>query len=420
MVNGAFLNKREIGRPVKYNIRGKGRQGWLELVFNPRNNFEKYVSNTLRFIHPYLAFVTYRFHVEKSREIGIRVEDFYCNKFHKEPYIQHHIFAQYFHPDSLLERVRDVRFYRNPRTLFKGFKVPDWATAEKRHGWELDAYSRQAWENAMHDLNSEWTPMQFTGERLEPNILNWFRLEQWGKGNSSRLFYNEVPKPTWFRYGGHLDNPEKTLHSFTNADQEHKFVFGIDTTTPEGREQFKKEWETACQLVPELISKEDMVYPHEAQPLLSEEPHFRRVWQHYREHLFKLRFAYLVQEGKISESDAASFRNYVDFNGGASFTTYLYSQLGLIQKGEDFEAAQRVLEALGLSKVEISRKTAQSYEEQFWDQFDVIFELSEEGLQREIPAFITDPSNKAKVEALISGRKYGAVPETTQKLEISA
>jgi hypothetical protein len=78
------------------------------------------------------------------------------------------------------------------------------------------------------------------------------------------------------------------------------------------------------------------------------------------------------------------------------------------------------LEALGLSKVEISRKTAQSYEEQFWDQFDVIFELSEDGLQREIPAFVTDPSNKAKVEALISGRKFGSVPETTQKLEISA
>ena len=78
------------------------------------------------------------------------------------------------------------------------------------------------------------------------------------------------------------------------------------------------------------------------------------------------------------------------------------------------------MEALGLSKVEISSKTAQTYEDQFWDQFDVIFELSEEGLQREIPAFITDPSNKAKVEALISGRKYAAVPETTQKLEISA
>ncbi len=43
---------------------------WMELVFNPRNNMEKYVSQTLRFLHPYLAFITYRFHVEKSREIG--------------------------------------------------------------------------------------------------------------------------------------------------------------------------------------------------------------------------------------------------------------------------------------------------------------------------------------------------------------
>ena len=135
--------------------------------------------------------------------------------------------------------------------------------------------------------------------------------------------------------------------------------------------------------------------------------------------MFKLRFAYLVQEGKISESDAASFRNFVDFNGGASFTTYIYTKLDKIQKTEDFEAAQRVMEALGLSRFEVDTKTAQPYDEQFWDQFDVIFELSEEGLQRELPAFVTDPSNKAKVEALIAGRRV-AVPESTQKLEISA
>lgn len=42
----------------------------MELVFNPRTTTEKYISQALRFIHPYLAFVTYRFHVEKSREIG--------------------------------------------------------------------------------------------------------------------------------------------------------------------------------------------------------------------------------------------------------------------------------------------------------------------------------------------------------------
>jgi hypothetical protein len=146
-----------------------------------------------------------------------------------------HVYAQNFHPDTLLERVRDVSFYRRPRTLFKGFKVPDWATSENRNGWQIDAYSRQAWENAMHDFRSEWTPMQFWGERQEPNVIEWFRLEQFGKGSSSRLFYNEVPHPTWFRHNGHLDNPEEVLYSFTNGDQEQQIIFGIDTTTEEGR-----------------------------------------------------------------------------------------------------------------------------------------------------------------------------------------
>ena len=77
----------------------------------------------------------------------------------------------------------------------------------------------------------------------------------------------------------------------------------MDTTTPEGREQFKKEWNDACQLVPELISKEDMIYPHEVK-FINEEFYFRRVWQHFREHIFKLRFAYLVKEGVISKDDA--------------------------------------------------------------------------------------------------------------------
>ena len=115
-----------------------------------------------------------------------------------------HLYAQHFHPSTLLERVRDVRMYRQPRTLFKGFTVPDWATAEQKHGWEYDQYSRNAWDNAMHSLHSEWTPMQFVGERQEPNPFQWFRLEQFGQGFSSRLFFNEVPKPTWYRQGGHL------------------------------------------------------------------------------------------------------------------------------------------------------------------------------------------------------------------------
>ena len=160
-----------------------------------------------------------------------------------------------------------------------------------------------------------------------------------------------------------------------------------------------------------------MVYPHEHQRYLSEEPHFRRVWQHYREHMFKLRFAYLVEEGKISESDAAAFRDYVDLAGGASFTTYLYASLGQLPQDESYQAAARVMTALGLNTIEIDKKTAQPYEEQFWDQYDVIFELTEDGLARELPSFVTDPSNKAKVEALIAGRRAVAVgQEGTERL----
>lgn len=69
-VNGAFAGKRKIGRALKYNIRHKGAQGWIELVFNPRSKLEMYVSEAIRFVHPYLFYLTYRFHVEKARESG--------------------------------------------------------------------------------------------------------------------------------------------------------------------------------------------------------------------------------------------------------------------------------------------------------------------------------------------------------------
>jgi hypothetical protein len=93
-------------------LRTKGKIGWIEVLFNPRNRVEAVLSDVVRFTHPYIAFVTYRFHVEKAREIGIRIEDFYMNKFHKEPYFMNHIYAQYFHPETLAERIRDVAFYR--------------------------------------------------------------------------------------------------------------------------------------------------------------------------------------------------------------------------------------------------------------------------------------------------------------------
>lgn len=81
----------------------------------------------------------------------------------------HHVYAQYFHPETLLERVRDQKFYRSPRTIFKGFTVPDWARPKEKHGWELDTYSRDAWDHALDDLYAEWTPTPFHGHRVQPN-----------------------------------------------------------------------------------------------------------------------------------------------------------------------------------------------------------------------------------------------------------
>jgi hypothetical protein len=45
-------------------------------------------------------------------------------------------------------------------------------------------------------------------------------------------------------------------------------------------------------------------------------------------------------------------------------------------------------------------------------------ELSEEDMLRELPTFVTDPSNKARVEALLSGRKREAIGyEETRQIE---
>jgi hypothetical protein len=136
----------------------------------------------------------------------------------------------------------------------------------------------------MHDLEAEWTPRPFSGERQEPNPLQWFRFENWFGGYGSRLFYNEVPQLGWKRQKGHMFSNDtdaerdRTLYSFTHANQDRAIMFGMDTRTPEGQAAFQREYETLCELAPEIVKKEDMVFPHEMPPRLSEEPHFQRVW----------------------------------------------------------------------------------------------------------------------------------------------
>jgi hypothetical protein len=62
------------------------------------------------------------------------------------------------------------------------------------------------------------------------------------------------------------------------------------------------------------------------------------------------------------------------------------------------------LKAIGLNKIKLTNKTAEDYESQFWSNFDVAYNLTEIGLKEELPYFVTDPSNRLKVEAILSGR----------------
>jgi len=48
----------------------------------------------------------------------------------------------------------------------------------------------------------------------------------------------------------------------------------MDTSTPEGAKAFRDEYEVLCELAPEIVKKEDIVFPHEMPPVISNEPHF--------------------------------------------------------------------------------------------------------------------------------------------------
>jgi len=58
-------------------------------------------------------------------------------------------------------------------------------------------------------------------------------------------------------------------------------------------------------MAPELIKKSDLVFPHEMPAFTPDEPHFRRVWQHYREYVFSQTLNEACKSGKISEADHA-------------------------------------------------------------------------------------------------------------------
>ena len=125
----------------------------------------------------------------------------------------------------------------------------------------------------------------------------------------------------------------------------------MDTRTPEGAAAFKREYETLCDLAPEIIKREDMVLPHELPPRLPDEPHFQRVWQFYRQHVLKLSFDGAVESGAISQDDANKFTQFVGMTNTPTFSLFILARSGKLahlERDEGYQATIRVLGALGL------------------------------------------------------------------------
>lgn len=73
-----------------------------------------------------------------------------------------------------------------------------------------------------------------------------------------------------------------------------------------------------------------------------------------------------------------------------------------LKDDEGFQASMRVMSALGMDNIEFNTKTAEPLEEQFWSQFDGMYDLTEVNMKEELPMIVTDPSNRAAIEAILA------------------
>jgi len=119
-------------------------------------------------------------------------------------------------------------------------------------------------------------------------------------------------------------------------------------------------------MYPEMMKKEDICFPHELAPKLVNEPHFLRVWQHYREHIFKLRLAELVDAEGISKEDADAFRRFCGGQDTPAFHMFILAKQGRMEHlrdDADYQATLRVMTALGWEAIEIEK---QKHWSEYW------------------------------------------------------
>jgi hypothetical protein len=110
------------------------------------------------------------------------------------------------------------------------------------------------------------------------------------------------------------------------------------------------------------------------------------------------------------------------FLGGSrnfNVSTYVYAQQGTrpdLVNDESYLTTEKVLNAVGMNVIPLSKLTAEPYETQFWNNFDGQFNLTEIQMREDLPYFITDPSNRLKVEAIMDGRADALEAEETKQL----
>lgn len=175
-------------------------------------------------------------------------------------------------------------------------------------------------------------------------------------------------------------------------------------------------------MTPEIVRKEDFLYPHEMGAQISTEPYFQRLWTYYREHTLKQQIELAVEEGNCSSDDAAAAQRLLGSKHHLSVTSFVLAKQGLrpdVAASDDFAATDKVMAAIGMNDIEITKNTAEQYESQFWSNFDGVYNLTEEALREEIPYFVTDTSNRMKVEAIMEGRADEALEqeEATKQLD---
>jgi len=121
-----------------------------------------------------------------------------------------------------------------------------------------------------------------------------------------------------------------------------------------------------CELAPEMIKKEMFYFPHEMPPTISTEPHFQRVWQHYRDYMLKESISKAVESGAISYEDENDCLQFIDMSGQPSVNIYIMAKTGKLthlESNTGFQATMRVMNALGIGSIEFDQTTAKPVEE---------------------------------------------------------